>query len=63
MQGLTDMIVLANNLLHKAVLRKSQEWGSGDQLMYIVASTQAEKRAGISALLPGHFLLVPDMGA
>ncbi|MFT6970152.1 MAG: orotidine-5'-phosphate decarboxylase [Roseivirga sp.] len=49
--------------LFEEVLRKSQEWGSADQLMYVVGATRAESFARIRQIVPEHFLLVPGVGA
>ena len=49
--------------LFEKVLRKSQEWGNSDQLMYVVGATQGELFADIRKVVPDHFLLVPGVGA
>ena len=49
--------------LFEKVLEKSQEWGSPDQLMYVVGATRAEALNGIREIIPDHFLLVPGVGA
>src|SRR5688572_5857388 len=49
--------------LYEEVLLKSKQWGTADQLMYVVGATQAEKIAGIRELAPDHFFLVPGIGA
>lgn len=49
--------------LYEEVLVKSQQWGTADQMMYVVGATQAEKMQGIRALAPDHFFLVPGIGA
>jgi orotidine-5'-phosphate decarboxylase len=49
--------------LYEEVLVKSQQWGSADQLMFVVGATQSEKIAGIRALAPDNFFLVPGIGA
>lgn len=49
--------------LFEKVLRKSQEWGSKDQLMYVVGATRGEMFAEIRKHAPDHFLLVPGVGA
>jgi orotidine-5'-phosphate decarboxylase len=49
--------------LYEEVLVRSQQWGSVDQLMYVVGATQTEKIASIRALVPEHFFLVPGIGA
>lgn len=49
--------------LYEEVLVKSQQWGTPDQLMFVVGATQSEKIAGIRALAPDNFFLVPGVGA
>ncbi len=49
--------------LYEEVLIKSQQWGTPDQLMFVVGATQSEKIKGIRALAPNHFFLVPGLGA
>ena len=50
-------------LLFEKVLAKSSEWGSSENLMYVVGATRAERLAEIRAIVPDHFLLVPGVGA
>ncbi len=49
--------------LYEEVLRKSQEWGNSDQMMYVVGATRAEALKRIREIVPDHFLLVPGVGA
>lgn len=49
--------------LYEEVLAKSQEWGTEDQLMYVVGATKAEKLKDIRRIVPNHFLLIPGVGA
>lgn len=49
--------------LYEEVLRKSQEWGNSENMMYVVGATKAEMLEGIRTLVPDHFLLVPGVGA
>lgn len=49
--------------LFEKVLRKSQAWGSDEQLMYVVGATQGRAFEEIRQLVPHHFLLVPGVGA
>jgi len=49
--------------LYEEVLRKSQEWGNTDQMMYVVGATRAEALKNIRQIVPEHFLLVPGVGA
>lgn len=49
--------------LFERVLKKSQEWGTEENLMYVVGATKAEKLKEIRQIVPNHFLLVPGVGA
>lgn len=49
--------------LYEEVIRKSQEWGNTENLMYVVGATRADKIAEIRRLAPDHFFLVPGVGA
>lgn len=49
--------------LFEKVLQKSQEWGSEEQLMYVVGATKAQALQDIRKIIPNHFLLVPGVGA
>ena len=49
--------------LFEKVLTKSQEWGSEDQLMYVVGATRGSLFKEVRKHAPNHFLLVPGVGA
>ncbi|MFY0651948.1 MAG: orotidine-5'-phosphate decarboxylase [Cyclobacteriaceae bacterium] len=49
--------------LYKHVLSKSSEWGSSEELMYVVGATRPEYLTEIREIIPDHFLLVPGIGA
>lgn len=49
--------------LFEKVLKKSQEWGTDDQLMYVVGATQGSMFEDVRKIVPNHFLLVPGVGA
>jgi len=49
--------------LFEKVLRKSLEWGSPDNMMYVVGATRAEMLREIRKIVPDHFLLIPGVGA
>ena len=49
--------------LFEKVLKKSSEWASDQQMMYVVGATQGEMFAEIRKIVPDHFLLVPGVGA
>lgn len=49
--------------LYQKVLEKSQEWGSVENLMYVVGATRTDYLAAVREVAPEHFLLVPGIGA
>lgn len=49
--------------LFEKVLRKSQQWGNADNMMYVVGATQGKMFEDIRKVVPEHFLLVPGIGA
>lgn len=49
--------------LFEKVLKKSQEWGTTENLMYVVGATQGKIFEDIRRMAPEHFLLVPGVGA
>lgn len=49
--------------LFEKVLRISQNWGSTENMMYVIGATKAEELVGIRKIIPSHFLLVPGVGA
>jgi orotidine-5'-phosphate decarboxylase len=49
--------------LYEIVLQKVTEWGTPDNLMFVVGATQAEQFTNIRKLIPHHFYLVPGVGA
>jgi orotidine-5'-phosphate decarboxylase len=49
--------------LFENVLKKSQEWGNDENMMYVVGATQGQMFEDIRRVAPNHFLLVPGVGA
>jgi len=49
--------------LFEKVLRKTQDWGTIENMMYVVGATQGEMFKDIRKCAPQHFLLVPGVGA
>ena len=49
--------------VYQEVLEKSQEWGTSDNMMYVIGATKAESFKEIREIVPNHFLLVPGVGA
>lgn len=49
--------------LFERVLSKAKEWGTTENLMFVVGATQGSLFADIRKLAPNSFLLVPGVGA
>ena len=53
----------AGTPLYQRVLATSRQWGSDDNMMYVVGATKAEMLTDVRRIVPGAFLLVPGVGA
>ncbi len=64
-KGASDFQFLRSDagLLFESVLKTSQKWGTPDNMMYVAGATRAQKLKEVRELAPGHFLLVPGVGA
>ena len=49
--------------LFEKVICKTQQWGTTENMMYVVGATQGEMFKNIRDVAPSHFLLVPGVGA
>lgn len=49
--------------LFEKVLKTSLNWGTDENMMYVVGATKAEMLTEIREIIPEHFLLVPGIGA
>ena len=49
--------------LFEHVLRTSSQWGTPENMMYVVGATQVQQLEAIRKIIPDHFLLVPGVGA
>ena len=49
--------------LFEKVLKTSLQWGTDENMMYVVGATKAEMLTDIRTIIPEHFLLVPGVGA
>ena len=49
--------------LFEKVMRKAQEWGTPQNMMFVVGATRGEMFKDVRRLAPQHFLLVPGVGA
>jgi len=49
--------------LYEKVIRAAMEWGTPDNLMFVVGATRTAQLAAVRQLAPDHFFLVPGVGA
>jgi orotidine-5'-phosphate decarboxylase len=49
--------------LYERVLRKCMEWGTTENLMFVIGATQSASFQHIRKICPDHFFLVPGVGA
>lgn len=62
-QNTDDFFDVTEHTLFEMVVKKSQEWGSPENLMYVVGATQAKYLEFMRSIAPDHFFLVPGVGA
>jgi orotidine-5'-phosphate decarboxylase len=51
-----------SGLLYEKVLSTVSQWGTTENLMFVVGATQADAFVNIRKITPGHFYLVPGVG-
>ena len=49
--------------LYEQVLSKVSQWGTTENLMFVIGATQADEFIQIRKIVPDHFFLVPGVGA
>ena len=54
---------MGDEFLYEKVLRSVSNWGTPENLMFVVGATQADEFFNIRKLTPEHFYLVPGVGA
>ncbi len=52
-----------DKLVYESIIEKTIQWGSDEQLMFVVGATQTALLPRIRKLIPSYFLLVPGVGA
>ncbi|KAA8486312.1 orotidine-5'-phosphate decarboxylase [Arcticibacter tournemirensis] len=65
-QGSKDFQFLTSDgggMLFESVLNTAKEWGSDENMMFVVGATRGEAFLTIRKHVPNHFLLVPGVGA
>jgi orotidine-5'-phosphate decarboxylase len=49
--------------LYETVISRVAEWGTTENLMFVVGATQADEFINLRSIAPNHFFLVPGVGA
>lgn len=64
-QGSNDFQHLSSDgmPLHEHVIRKSQQWGNPDNLMFVIGATHPDSFKDIRTMAEDYFFLVPGVGA
>lgn len=52
-----------NKFLYETVLKKVSEWGTKENLMFVIGATKANELESIRKIIPDNFLLIPGVGA
>jgi orotidine-5'-phosphate decarboxylase len=50
-------------LLYEKILKTVSQWGTPDNLMFVIGATQADQFTNTRRITPNHFYLVPGVGA
>jgi orotidine-5'-phosphate decarboxylase len=50
-------------LFFETVIRKASQWGTTENLMFVIGATQSEWFTRVRTITPDHFYLVPGIGA
>ncbi|MBC7902689.1 MAG: orotidine-5'-phosphate decarboxylase [Gemmatimonadaceae bacterium] len=58
-----ELKTMEGSRLYEQVLKTVAEWGTDENLMFVVGATQAAEFKNIRKIIPTHFLLVPGVGA
>lgn len=49
--------------LYELVLKTASQWGSTENVMFVIGATQNEQLKNVRKIVPNHFLLIPGIGA
>lgn len=58
-----ETVLESGERVFEKVLHKSKDWGTDQNLMYVVGATRADRLAHIRSIVPDNFLLIPGVGA
>ena len=54
---------MGDQYLFEKVLKSCSDWGSKNNMMFVIGATQAPYYKTIRSIIPDHFLLIPGVGA
>jgi len=58
-----EMLHTGGEYFYEKVIEKAAEWGSTENLMFVIGATQADAFESVRKLVPHYFFLVPGVGA
>ena len=58
-----ELLKSGDEFVYEKVLQTVSQWGTSDNLMFVIGATQANEFIKIRKLTPNHFYLVPGVGA
>ena len=53
---------LDEDYVYERVIKKTVEWGTTKNLMFVIGATKSEDISSIRKIIPDHFLLIPGIG-
>lgn len=64
-EGATDFETqkIGEKYLYEQVLESCSNWGSEENMMFVIGATQSSHFQKIRKIIPNHFLLIPGVGA
>jgi orotidine-5'-phosphate decarboxylase len=57
-----ELLKTQDKMLYEKVLITSSQWGTTENLMFVIGATQADEFENIRRIVPDHFFLVPGVG-
>lgn len=57
-----EQLRFGENYLYEEVIKKTAQWGTENNLMFVVGATKAAEISSIRKIIPNHFLLIPGVG-
>ncbi len=52
-----------DELMYEKVLKTVASWGTDENIMFVIGATRKEQLQHVRQMLPGHFFLIPGVGA